>query len=161
MLEKLWCLNTMFAKEGSIMSSQILCISGTFFQTAFEGDCQVLHAVCQLTLGEWNSQRALYVPSQQGYLCKHFSAILSFGVISISLFLEVILADPGRLGFKWVCTFKACWHMLRFQLHCMSKELSLLFMWLPLSERPHNTGNDNTKTLINAIYWLLIYYAVV
>lgn len=58
------------------------------------------HAVCQLTLGERNSQRALDVPSQQGYLCQHFRAILSLGVLSISVFFEVIVTDPGRLGFK-------------------------------------------------------------
>ena len=63
-------------------------------------------------------------------------------------------SDPGCLGFKWVCTFKTCWHMLGFQLHYLSKELCLLFKLLPSSKRFNS--NDNDKVSNDNIYWLLI-----
>lgn len=80
---------------------------------------------CDMSVNTWGVKftKGTYCTFTTGYLCQHFRAILSFGVVSISL-LEVIVADPERLGFKWVCTFKTCWHMLGFQLHCLPRELS-------------------------------------
>lgn len=101
----------MFAKEGSIMSSQILCISGTFFTLPLKETVKCV--ACCLSVNTWGEKFT------KGTLCTFTTRIslptlqsyFEFGSCKYLGFFKVIVADLGCLGLKWVCTFKTFWHL--------------------------------------------------
>lgn len=109
---------------------------------------------CCMSVNTWGVKftKGTYCTFTTGYLCQHFRAILSFGVVSISLFLEVIVVTQDacilsefalsrHAGTCWDFNCIICPQNCAFYLYGFLHLRGLIII-----------------AMTNNIYWLLINY---